>query len=212
MTPFLGHSARSARALDRLYRRHVGDVYRYSLAVLDDSADAEAVTRATFLNAQRALERGERPAKPENWLLGIAHSVCGHRARQLDDAGEERDLDEPDSRAEDVQRALGHLAFHERAALLMRELEGRSHPEIAGLLERFRAPEGSLTCDGAELAVSRHLDGRLERAEKRALRSHLRQCDDCIAFAYQQQAQRKALRALADVPVPASLSGAFAGH
>jgi RNA polymerase sigma-70 factor (ECF subfamily) len=227
MTPSSGHSARSARALDRLYRRHVGDVYRYSLAVLDDPADAEAVTRTTFLNARRALELGERPGTPQNWLLAIAHSVCRQRARHAspeDDVGEELAPDEPGLRAEDVQRALGHLSFHERAALVMRELEGRSYPEIAELLELslsavetliFRARrslreqlEDSLSCEGAELAISRHLDGRLERAEKGALRAHLRQCDDCVAFAYHQQSQRKALRTLADVQVPASL-GAF---
>jgi|SRR5438105_3673884 len=224
MTPFSGHPARSARALDRLYRRHVGDVYRYSLAVLRDSADAEAVTRTTFLNAQRALERGERPSTPENWLFGIAHSVCRHRARhaaRADDVREDFVPDEPAVRAEDVQRALGHLPFHERAALVMRELEGRSYPEIAELLELslaavetliFRARralreelEASLTCEGAELAISRHLDGRLERTEKGALRAHLRQCDDCVAFAYQQQSQRKALRVLSGIPAPASL-------
>ena len=104
----------------------------------------------------------------------------------------------------------------------MRELEGRSYPEIAELLELslaavemllFRARralreqlEESLSCEGAELAISRHLDGRLERAEKGALRAHLRQCDDCVAFAYQQQSQRKVLRALAAVQLPPSLS------
>jgi len=225
MTPSSGHPARSARVLDRLYRRHVGAVYRYSLAVLDDAADAEAVTRTTFLNAQRALERGERPRTPQSWLLAIVHSVCRQRARHGsldDDVGEELVPDEPGLRTEDVQRALRHLSFHERAALVMRELEGRSYPEIAELLELslaavemllFRARralreqlEESLSCEGAELAISRHLDGRLERAEKGALRAHLRQCDDCVAFAYQQQSQRKALQALAAVQLPPSLS------
>src|SRR5438105_15587790 len=98
MTPFSGHPARSARALDRLYRRHVGDVYRYSLAVLRDSADAEAVTRTTFLNAQRALERGERPSTPENWLSGIAHSGCRHRARHAARADDVRPRGVPGDR------------------------------------------------------------------------------------------------------------------
>ena len=44
-------------ALDDLYRRHVGDVYRYTYAVLGNHADAEDVTQTTFVNALRALER-----------------------------------------------------------------------------------------------------------------------------------------------------------
>jgi RNA polymerase sigma-70 factor (ECF subfamily) len=230
MTPFFGQSARSARAFDRLYRRHVGDVYRYALALLDDPADAEAVTQTTFLNAHRALEHGTRPGKPRSWLLGIAHTVCRRRARhapRADHLAESLVPDGPGLRAEDVQRALGHLPFHERAALIMRELEGRSCPEIAELLELslgavetliFRARralreqlEDALTCEGAELAISRQLDGRLDRLQKGALRAHLRQCGRCVAFAYHQNAQREALRSLATVPVPAGLATLFGG-
>ena len=52
-------STRAMAALDDLYRRHVGDVYRYTYAVLGNHADAEDVTQTTFVNALRALERGE---------------------------------------------------------------------------------------------------------------------------------------------------------
>ncbi|MGH3064614.1 MAG: RNA polymerase sigma factor, partial [Gaiellaceae bacterium] len=60
------------RAFERLYTRHVHDVYRYVLAVLRNPADAEDVTQATFLNAFRAFQRGDRPELPRNWLLKIA--------------------------------------------------------------------------------------------------------------------------------------------
>ena len=36
---------------------------------------------------------------------------------------------------DDIRRALGHLAFNQRAALVMRELEGRSYAEIAEILD-----------------------------------------------------------------------------
>jgi RNA polymerase sigma-70 factor, ECF subfamily len=70
------------RTFERLYRRHAKNVYRYSLAVLGEPADAEDVTQTTFLNAYRAFQRGERPEKPENWLIAIAHNVCRQRFRQ----------------------------------------------------------------------------------------------------------------------------------
>ncbi len=54
-------STRANAALDDLYRHHVGEVYRYTYAVLGNHADAEDVTQTTFVNALRALERGETP-------------------------------------------------------------------------------------------------------------------------------------------------------
>jgi RNA polymerase sigma-70 factor (ECF subfamily) len=75
-------SARANAALDDLYRRYVGDVYRYTYAVLGNHADAEDVTQTTFVNALRALERGETPEEPSRWLLVIAHNLVRQRWRQ----------------------------------------------------------------------------------------------------------------------------------
>ena len=54
-------STRANAALDDLYRHHVGEVYRYTYAVLGNHADAEDVTQTTFVNALRA-GRLYRPA------------------------------------------------------------------------------------------------------------------------------------------------------
>src|SRR6478609_4862415 len=95
MTPLLAKRARSPdRAFERIYRRHAGDVYRYALAVLRNPADAEDVTQTTFLNAYRAFGRGERPEKPQNWLIAIAHNVCRQRFRQASRRPNEVALDE----------------------------------------------------------------------------------------------------------------------
>jgi RNA polymerase sigma-70 factor (ECF subfamily) len=237
MTPLLAQRPRSDRAFERLYKRHVGDVYRYALAVMRNPADAEDVTQTTFLNAYRSyVEKGSRPEKPQNWLIAIAHNVCRQRFRQSarrpaevtfedDIADTVADTDAPTG--DDIRRALSHLAFNQRAALVMRELEGRSYGEIAEILEVstsavetliFRARralreqlEGSLTCGEAEFAISRQLDGRLARGERGQLRAHLRECEECAAFARRQRAQRGALKTLALVPVPGSLTSLFGG-
>jgi RNA polymerase sigma-70 factor, ECF subfamily len=234
MTPLLAQRPRSDRAFERMYRRHVGDVYRYALAVMRNPADAEDVTQTTFLNAYRAfVEKGDRPEKPQNWLIAIAHNVCRQRFRQSarrpaevafqDDIADTL-VDESSPSGEDIRRALGHLAFNQRAALVMRELEGRSYAEILDLSTSavetliFRARralreqlEGSLTCGEAEFAISRQLDGYLRRHERGQLRAHLRECPECAAFARRQRAQRGALKSLALVPVPGSLSSFFGG-
>jgi RNA polymerase sigma-70 factor, ECF subfamily len=237
VTPLLAQQPRAQRSFERMYKRHVGDVYRYSLAVLRNQSDAEDVTQTTFLNAYRAFERGERPRDPHNWLITIAHNVCRQRFRQsqrrvaevaYDDGIAEAVVPDDDApSAEDIRRALDQLAFNQRAALVMRELEDRSYAEIAELLEvsvsavetlLFRARralreqlEASLTCRAAELAVSRQLDRRLPRKEQGALRAHLRACKACAALARKQRAQRAAIKALGAVPLPASLASFFGG-
>jgi RNA polymerase sigma factor (sigma-70 family) len=230
MTPFLAQARRGDRAFARLYRRHVGDVYRYALVLLRNPEDAEDVTQTTFLNAYRAFRRGERPANDRAWLLALAHSVCRQRVRapsvDLDDDEAVRAVpdDAPPTSAE-IRRALARLPFEQRAALVMRELEGRPYAEIAQVLQLSAAAvetlvfearhalreqlEGALTCHQAERAISLQIDGRLPRSERRPLRTHLRECRECDGFARSQRAQRPAWETLAAVPLPASLKSFF---
>src|SRR5919206_8386 len=94
MAQLLAEGRRVDRGFERLYRRHVADVYHYALAVLRNPADAEDVTQTTFLNALRAYDRGERPNAPRNWLIAIAHNVCRQRFRQSARRPNEVALDE----------------------------------------------------------------------------------------------------------------------
>ena len=229
VTPILAQRLGTDRSFERLYRKHAGDVYRYALVVLRNEADAEDVTQTTFLNAYKAFERGERPRAPQNWLIAIAHNVCRQRFRQSqrrpnevvfeEELAEATVVEDDALSAEDIRRALGHLAFNQRAALVMRELEGRSYQEIAEILELsvsavetliFRARralreqlEEGITCHEAEFAISRQLDGRLDRKERGALRAHLRECEECAGFARSQRAQRGSLKSLALDSAPA---------
>jgi len=97
------------------------------------------------MNAYRAYKRGDEIRKPHNWLIKIAHNVARTRyaraSRRVKEVPLEEHVDQlavpEDERPniEGVLRALGRLPFNQRAALLMRELEGRSYAEIADTLE-----------------------------------------------------------------------------
>jgi RNA polymerase sigma factor (sigma-70 family) len=223
MTPVLARIWRGERAFERLYRRHVAEVYRYALLVLRDPDDAEQVTKATFVSAYRALDRGERPRSRRTWLLGLAHAACLGLTRPHDDA-EEPEPEHPEDGTytpAEIRRALTHLRFEERTALVLRELEGRSYAEIARILELSPAGvetlvfearralrerlEGALSCHAAERASSRQIDGRLARSERRPLRRHLRDCPDCAAFARTLRTRRSAWQVVGSVPLPDSL-------
>jgi RNA polymerase sigma factor (sigma-70 family) len=230
--------SRADRAFERLYRRYVADVYRYVLAVLQNEADAEDATQTAFLHAYRAYERGERAEKPLNWLIAIAHNVCRQRFRESarrprlveleEDNLASRQTDEEETpRAEEIRRALGFLAFNQRAALVMRELQGRSYDEIGRILGLstsavetllFRARramreqlEGGLTCGEAELALSKRADGELPFAERGPLRAHLRECAECASLERGQRFRRRAIRGIGLVPLPSSLGSFFGG-
>src|SRR5207244_13262206 len=120
MTPLLAQRTRPDRGFERMYRRHVGDVYRYALAVMRNPADAEDVTQTTFLNAYRSYtEKGKRPEKPQNWLIAIAHNVCRQRFRQsarrpaevsFEDDIADAMVDEDAPTGQDLRRALSRVA------------------------------------------------------------------------------------------------------
>ena len=79
---------RHERAFERVYQRHVGNVYRYALVVLCDEQGAEDVTKTTFRNAYQRFSHGRRPRQELNGLLSIAHDVCRRRGGypRLDDS------------------------------------------------------------------------------------------------------------------------------
>ena len=225
-----GHLASSA--IDDLYRRHGGEIYRYALAVLGNHADAEDVTQTTFLNAYRALEQGVRPRKPLNWLLTIASNAIKQRFRQeqrrprqvefVEGTADRGVEDDGGPSVGELLVALSKIPPQQRQAIVLREFEGRSYAEIAQILDvtttaletlLFRARrslaeelEHQLTCTEAQLAISRAADGRLGRKERRRLRDHLSECPDCARFTSLQQRNRRALKGLMLVPIPLSLT------
>jgi RNA polymerase sigma factor (sigma-70 family) len=222
----------ASRAVDELYREHRAEIYRYAYAVLGNHADAEDVTQTTFLNAYRALEQGVRLRKPLNWLLTIASNAIKQQFRQKQTRPKQVEFVEgtSDSGAdEDGGPSVGELLValwkippQQRQAIVLREFEGRSYAEIALILGvttsaletlLFRARrslaeelEEQLTCMDAQFAISKALDGRMGRKERRRLRDHLAECPDCAHFARVQPRHRSALRGLMFIPIPLSLS------
>ena len=222
---------RAARELDELYRAHAAEVYRYVYAVLGNQADAEDVTQTTFVNALRALERGEHPRKPTNWLITIAHNLIRQRYRQQQARPREVELDRELASLEadddgpsidDLVRALQRIPPSQREALVLRELEGRSYKEISSILDVsptaletliFRARrslaeelENLVTCDRAQLALSQQADGRLGRKERKRLVAHLDECPSCARAAALGLKRRRAFKGLAILPLPLALT------
>jgi RNA polymerase sigma-70 factor (ECF subfamily) len=136
--------ASAAADFERIYRRHARDVYRFALSVVRNPLEAEDVTQTTFLNAYRALERGDRPDRPRSWLFAIAHNAIRSRDRRRLRRPREVPLDVAEYRlaaqaddppaVDDLLHALGELPEAQREAIARRELQGQTYPEIAAVL------------------------------------------------------------------------------
>lgn len=132
-------------SFERLYKTHRRDVYNFVLHDVRNPDDAEDVTQVAFLNAYRALRNGRPPEKPRAWLLTIAQNVARRRYRKRAVNFREVPLDTelavaaPDDydgpTADEICAAFRELPDKQRAALAMREIQGRSYAEIAAELQ-----------------------------------------------------------------------------
>jgi len=127
-----------------LYQRYSGDVFRFSLYLSGQRAEAEDLTAETFMRAWTAAD-GIRTETVKAYLLSIASNLVREglrkRSRPAQVSGEPIDplpgpLAEASGRLElrAVLRALQFLPPTDRAALLMKAQEGLSHEEIARAL------------------------------------------------------------------------------
>jgi RNA polymerase sigma factor (sigma-70 family) len=223
------------RAFAVLYQRYHQQLYRYCRSLLAHDADAQDALQAAFAGALSALRLGRRNAPVRPWLYRIAHNeavtLLRRRRRHVElgelDAGvgpSAADAAAGRERLAQLVADLGELPERQRSALVMRELNGLSHEEIAVALQSspgaakqaiFEAryalqefEEGrALACEEVCRMIS---DGDRRALRGRRVRSHLRSCSACAAFAAAIPARRADLQALAPPLAPAAAGGVLA--
>ena len=135
---------RSGAAFEALVARHRAGLVRSCARILPESEAEDAVQQA-LLSAHQALQRNGAPERFSPWLHRIAVNAA---LKQLRRVPEELPLDEERTRrgraaATSQERrerlretiaAVGALPARQQRALVLRELEGRSHEEIARTL------------------------------------------------------------------------------
>jgi RNA polymerase sigma-70 factor, ECF subfamily len=144
VSPSLEQRLTRDTSFERLYRRHRREVYGAVLRDVRDPDEAEDVTQIAFMNAFRAIRRGEEPDKPRAWLVTIARNVVRRRYQALARRPQEVALDQEVAAdladvngptAGEIAAAIRHLPPNQRAVILLREIQGRSYAEIAEELE-----------------------------------------------------------------------------
>ena len=128
-------------AFRHLYRRHTPRLYMLVLRFVGGAeADAEDVVQETWLKAVEALQRFRWEASFGSWLtsigLNVAREWLRRRSRRNEESwSEESDLPGPAplDRLEslDLDRAIRGLPDGYRTVLLLHDVEGYRHEEIA---------------------------------------------------------------------------------
>lgn len=143
--------AGDAQAFEELVRRHLRSAHAVALGVLGNPADAEDVCQDAFLAALEKLDECRDPKRFAAWLMRIvrnrALNVRESRALRQGEPLEEEAatleagaFDDPEQRAgqselrERLLAALGRLPPSQREVVLLHDLEGWRHREIADLL------------------------------------------------------------------------------
>ena len=134
-------------AFAQLVSPHRAELLGFARRILDGDGQAgEEVVQEALLNAYRALVRGARPDSIRPWLFVIVRNCALNARRQaqttyvLGDGDGSRSGDTPNEAAEQgewidwLMGAIGELPARQRQAIVGRELEGRSHVELASSL------------------------------------------------------------------------------
>ena len=138
-----GEAARgSPQALALLYRRHARELLAVAFRMLQSRADAEDVVHDVFVGLPEALRRYQERGRLGAWLRKVTARVALMRLREehahpteaLSADSAPAGTHAPDL-ALTLEQALQRLTPGLRAVLVLKEIEGWSHAEIAGMLD-----------------------------------------------------------------------------
>ena len=123
--------------LERAFRAHYGQVYRYLRRRTGDADRAEDLAQQVFADAAAALpDFGPNAPSPLAWLYTVAHR------RFVDEARRRAHVELEDTPAPDygdelrgvIVTAFGRLPDEQRTVLAMKLLRGARFKEIAAML------------------------------------------------------------------------------
>jgi RNA polymerase sigma-70 factor (ECF subfamily) len=126
-------------AFRELYRRHTPRLYQLVLRLVESEQDAEDVVQEAWIRATEAAANFRWESGFATWLTGIAINRFKEllRKRNRWPAVSLEAIHEPECKPEtvgeriDLERALGMLPIGYRTVLVLHDLEGYRHEEIA---------------------------------------------------------------------------------
>lgn len=240
--------AGSREAFEQLYEQYRARIYNLALRILQSPEDACDITHDVFIKVYRRLP-GSRVAGPQlkPWLYRVAVNACYDHLRtrkvhrDIDDVSTDTsaatiDTFEQAELSHLVEKTLADLSERHRTVLVLKDIHGLRHDEIAEILgisrgatetllfrarESFRTHYARLTselpiaaCSVASDAALAAVGGGLDRHERRRVLAHAKHCPVCRKTVSTWGAAAVGLGLLVpEAPLPAALQGAlpFAG-
>jgi RNA polymerase sigma-70 factor (ECF subfamily) len=207
-----GLRAGSRDSFERLYEMYRARIFNLALRIVQSYEDARDITQEVFIKAYRQLPGRDAEMDIKPWLYRVAVNACyDHlRSRKI-----HSDIDDVENLTRAVgldtfeQAELGHqleqtlagLSERHRTVLLLKDIHGLRHDEIAGILgvsrgatetllfrarEAFRQRYAELSrehpagdCDLARQATVAVVGGALPEEERRKIMDHARYCPEC---------------------------------
>lgn len=156
-----------ARAFAALYERHTDYLYRLALRLTGGNAEvAGDLVHDAWVRAVARLAAFEWKASLRTWLAGFVINIAREQRRtdrdNVSSLSLERDLATEDTPLDgtfdrvDLERSLAELAPRYREVLILHDVEGYTHEDIANLL-------------GIDAGTSRSQLSRARAAMRRAL-------------------------------------------
>ena len=148
-------------AFDQLVLLHQQEVFAVAVRMLGSRDEAQDIAQETFVRAYRAIGAFRQEAKLSTWLVSIAMNLCRNRRRwwarqrrvvtvsldepvELEEGVVTHDVADPAplpsalaerrERERYVMAALKLLDEADRTVIVLRDLQGYSYEEIAGML------------------------------------------------------------------------------
>lgn len=163
-----------SRAFDLLVRRHMRSAHAVARARLNNPTDADDVCQDAFIKALERIDDCRDPAAFRGWLLAIVRNTA-HNLRQYEQLRAATPIetvmsvasrDDPfaDTRNAELRsrlsEAMQHLTELQRKVLVLYDLEGWKHGEIARELG-ISAGSSRVHLHVARKAMRKRLSGRL---------------------------------------------------
>lgn len=234
-------------ACRRLFERYQNEVYNFVYRLVDNAEDAADIVQDAFIKVYQALGRTEVQnfsAYLYRTARNLAYDEIRRRSRFADVDHEILAPEDPNiytdpqkaamlsEQIEMVRRAAAKLNENQRAALVLKELQGFDYGQMAEVLESNRNAVGAMlsrarlrlreelrmaqistekmpaACEEIIVLLSPYIDGELTDDRLETVDSHLNECTFCSAALEEMQEASRSFRMLIPVVPPVDIAEA----
>ena len=169
-------NSKDLAAFERILRKHERLVLRVCLRMLGNLEDAQDAAQEVFLKLHRNFGRIHAGREVAPWLYRVAVNLCRDNLRRRKETVALEDLPlpagkvDPEAALDTTRRAglvaegLKHLPEKQRAALVLRDVEGLSSREVAAILGSSETTVRS-QISTARVKLKKYLDRVLRRPQ-----------------------------------------------